>query len=448
MNASTTAWKQFICRACGLIYDEEKGDPDSGLAPGTRFEDIPDDWECPLCGVMKNDFERYEGFDMERQACASVPLARTAGVVIVGAGIAGWSVAEALRALDPEVGITLVSACRGDRYHKPELSIALSRGQAPEDLVRESAADAARRLGVHLLTETFVVGLSPTLHQLRTSRGTLQFTKLVIAQGARPALPAVLPADVCWRVNSLAGWSGLRNKLVGRKRRVAIVGAGMVGCELAEDFARAGHAVTLIDVQATPLAGLLPPLAGERLRLSLEALGVDFIGSTQLASIVRAADGSKRITAADGLQLDVDEVVAATGLITEDRVSRSAGLEFERGIVVDPVSMRTSANDVYALGDCVSMSGMPCRFIEPIAKQAAAIAHDLLGRAHPGYEHVQPVIRLKTKSLPIVVHGLPCPDGTWVVIEETADMLRMNQVRDGAVVARLEAGSLRQRLAA
>jgi len=448
MSASTSAWKQFICRACGLIYDEEKGDPDSGLAPGTRFEDIPDDWECPLCGVMKNDFEPYAGLEMESPACASVAVFRTAGVVIVGAGIAGWSVAEAVRALDPEIGITLVSACHADRYHKPELSIALSRGYEPEDLVRESAAAAAARLGVRLLADTCVVGLSPALHQLRTSRGTLQFTKLVLAQGARPALPAALPADVCWRVNNLAGWSGLRSRLVSGKRRVAIVGAGMVGCELAEDFARAGHAVTLLDLQATPLAALLPPLAGERLRVSLEALGVEFIGSAQVASVTPAADGSKHIVTAGGLRIDADEVVAATGLVTEDRIARAAGLEFERGIVVDPVSMQTSASDVYALGDCVSLSGMPCRFIEPIAKQAAAIAHDLLGRQHPGYAHVQPVIRLKTKSLPVVVHGLPCADGEWVVVEETADMLRMNQRRNGDVVARLEAGSLRQRLAA
>ena len=50
----------YICRACGLIYDEDKVDPDIGIAPGTRFEDIPDDWECPLCGVTKADFEPFE----------------------------------------------------------------------------------------------------------------------------------------------------------------------------------------------------------------------------------------------------------------------------------------------------------------------------------------------------------------------------------------------------
>ena len=58
-------YRQYICNACGWIYDEADGDPDSGLAPGTRFEDIPDDWACPLCGVTKADFALYEAPSLE-----------------------------------------------------------------------------------------------------------------------------------------------------------------------------------------------------------------------------------------------------------------------------------------------------------------------------------------------------------------------------------------------
>lgn len=53
----STSYRKFLCIVCGYIYDEEKGDPDSGLAPGTRWEDIPEDWSCPECGVTKADFE-------------------------------------------------------------------------------------------------------------------------------------------------------------------------------------------------------------------------------------------------------------------------------------------------------------------------------------------------------------------------------------------------------
>ena len=59
-NQNSTAMKKYVCSVCGYVYDPEKGDPDSGIAPGTAFEDIPDDWTCPLCGVGKSDFEPAE----------------------------------------------------------------------------------------------------------------------------------------------------------------------------------------------------------------------------------------------------------------------------------------------------------------------------------------------------------------------------------------------------
>jgi rubredoxin len=49
---------KYVCEACGYIYDPEIGDPDSGIAPGTKFEDIPEDWVCPLCGVSKDEFSK------------------------------------------------------------------------------------------------------------------------------------------------------------------------------------------------------------------------------------------------------------------------------------------------------------------------------------------------------------------------------------------------------
>ena len=52
---------KWVCTVCGYVYDETKGDPDSGIAPGTKFEDIPDDWVCPICGVSKDSFEFIKG---------------------------------------------------------------------------------------------------------------------------------------------------------------------------------------------------------------------------------------------------------------------------------------------------------------------------------------------------------------------------------------------------
>jgi rubredoxin---NAD+ reductase len=439
MSEDVTDWRQYLCRACGLIYDEAAGDPDSGLAPGTRFEDIPDDWECPLCGVRKSDFELHIHRAPVVGTAPAMAASRTPGVVIVGAGLAGRAVAEAVRALDDAVPITMVTGCAGDVYNKPELSVALARGLSPEALCRETGADMARRLRIRLLGSTFAVGVSPAQHALRTTRGTVGYAHLILAQGAKPALPGALPSSLTWRINDLQGWTGFYRRLEHGPRHVVIVGAGMIGCELAEDLARSGHAVTLLDRLTGPLAGMLPVQASDRLRQRLMAIGVRCPGPVAVQEVSRLATGRLRIVTQCGQTIDADELVAATGLATESRLARSAGLAFDRGIVVDRHTLRTSVPGIYALGDCISIDGAPCRFIEPITFQADIIARDLLGKPHQGYEHRAPVIRLKTRCMPLALHGIPHPNGEWRVIQDDRERLVMEQWRNGTLESRLAA---------
>lgn len=451
MSATIEEWKQYICRACGVIYDEEAGDPDSGLAPGTRFADIPEDWECPLCGVSKGDFALYDPV-IAVAATQDVRIAEREpgepGVIVMGGGTAGWAAVEALRALDANVPITLVTACDGDRYRKPELSVALSQKKTPAAMIAETGRDAARRLGVRLLPNTFAVSLSPDRHTLRTTLGTLRFTRLIMAQGACPVMPDALPKDLCWRINDLAMWSGVQRTLASGPKRIAVIGAGLIGCELAEDFARAGHAVTVLDVNAAPLTGLLPERASARLLGGWTRSGVRYMSHCTVESVSANAVGERLIQTGGAETLHVDLVLCATGLRTEPRLARTAGLRFDNGIAVDPRTLQTSAPDIYALGDCISLEGAPCRFIEPIAGQAEAIAHAVLGRTHSGYRHQPPVLRVKTRSLPIVMRGAPSRDLPWEVVDEDEQELSMAQYRDGNVIASLQVGQRRLELAA
>lgn len=436
-------WRQYICRACGLIYDEAAGDPDSGLAPGTRFEDIPDDWECPLCGVTKSDFEPYEPTVAASAPIDPVVLPRGEGVVIVGAGLAGWSAAEAIRAIDPDRAITIVTACAAHGYNKPDLSVALQRGATIETLCRETGPERAARLGVRLVTGTIAVSADPRRRRLNTTRGPIPYSSLVLAQGARPVLPAPLTPDLCWRINTLEAWGRLRDRLGDQQRRIAVLGAGMIGCELAEDFARAGHAVTLVDLAERPLAALLPEAASERLHAGLAGLGVEFLGASRIVALARERPGETavRITL-DGPQgartLVSDVLVAATGLATDTRLARSLGLAFDNGISVDAERLETSVPGVHALGDCIAIDGRPCRFIEPIAAQAATVAAAVTGGAPRPYRHRDPVVRLKTRSAPVALRGLPHREGQWRTIEDGA-RLTMEQWHEGARVSHLTA---------
>jgi rubredoxin-NAD+ reductase len=123
-------------------------------------------------------------------------------------------------------------------------------------------------------------------------------------------------------------------------------------------------------------------------------------------------------------------------------------LRFDNGIVVNSRTLQTSAPNIYALGDCVSLDGAPCRFIEPIAGQAEAIAHAVLKRPHPGYDHQPPVLRVKTRSLPILMRGAPSRDLQWEVVDEDEQQLSMAQYRDGTLIASLKVGQRSLELAA
>jgi rubredoxin-NAD+ reductase len=140
-----------------------------------------------------------------------------------------------------------------------------------------------------------------------------------------------------------------------------------------------------------------------------------------------------------GQSVEADELVAATGLVTDTRLARSAGLAFDRGIVVDANTLETSVKGIYALGDCISIYGAPCRFIEPIARQASAIASHILGHQAAGYAHKAPVVRLKTRSMPLALHGVPHPDGVWRTVRDDADRLDMEQWFAGELHCRLAA---------
>ena len=405
-------YRQFICHACGWIYDEAEGDADSGLAPGTRFEDIPEDWACPLCGVTKADFSPYEAPSLEALRARAESAAGqgvtggrgTPGVVIVGAGRAGWQMAEALRALDAQLPITLVTACAGDVYDKPLLSVAMARGLPAEALVKERGADAARRLGVRLLADTHAIHINRAQRQLRTTRGTLRYGELILAHGAQAALPAGLPAALCWRINHLGAYQKLRAALGDAPKDVLIIGAGLIGSELANDLALGGHRITLLDVQAAPLARWPEEQAGGPLLAAWQGLPIRFLGCATVNAVVRDAQGRYRVDTACGQQIEADQVIVCSGLQTPPRLARSAGLTWQGGIAVDAATLRTSDPHIHALGDCISVNGQVSRFIEPIARQARTIAAAIAGGEAVHYEHRAAPVRVKTSSQPLTLH--------------------------------------------
>jgi rubredoxin-NAD+ reductase len=310
---------------------------DSGLAPGTAFADIPQDWACPLCGVTKADFEPFTPPDLstlrlQAQHATGTPIVRVRnsdpGVVIVGAGHAGWQLAQTLRQANAHLPITMVSACSGHRYDKPMLSVAIARGLDGSALIRETGAAAAERLQVKLLADTHAVHICTTSQQLRTTKGTLRYRQLVLAHGAQAQVPPSLPMDICWRINHLDAYLKFRSALLHSPRsgpqEVLIVGAGLVGCELANDLALGGHRITLIDSSSTPLSRWPIELAGNPLLQAWKDLPIRFEGGLNVKQVERIKQ-RLRLTTDCGQRFAADHLIAATGLATPTRLARLAG---------------------------------------------------------------------------------------------------------------------------
>ncbi len=377
------------------------------------------------------------------------------GIVIIGAGLAGWHVIDAIRAKDKDMPITLITADNGDRYHKPMLTMAISQNKRASDLVRATGTDAAKAAQVTLLANTQVTDIDTTTQQLQliaahrsdpanTDYATISYGKLVLAMGAQPIFPKSLPENLVWHVNHIERFGQLQEQLATGSQHVAIVGAGMVGTEIAEDLLKAGHQVTLIDLNDAPLSQMLPPQATARIAQAVKSQGINFLGSTQVIDVIRNNDGKLQVsyeslasatdsaTAEPIEPLIVDHVIASTGLTVDETLPAAAGVEFNRrtGIVVDAPTLRTTTANIYAIGDCMSIDGVACRYVAPLRAQAATIADDILGQEHSGYDHKPPMIRLKNKAISVMATGVPQAAGNWQVTSESADELIMELLDD------------------
>ena len=389
------------------------------------------------------------------------------GVVIIGAGLAGWHVIDAIRAKDAEIPITLITSDSGDRYHKPMLTMAISQNKRASDLVRATGSDAAKAAGVTLLADTQVTDIDTATQQLQlisanrpdpahTDYATINYGKLVLAMGAHPIFPKSLPEDLVWHVNHIKQFGQLQEKLATGSQHVAIVGAGMVGTEIAEDLLKAGHQVTLIDLNDAPLSQMLPAKATARIAKAIESQGIQFLGGSQVSAVTRVS-GNDDSSDSEKLRVDyaplastednadveqpepliVDHVIASTGLTVDGQLPAAAGVTFDRrtGIVVDEATLRTDTAHIYAIGDCMSINGVACRYVAPLRAQAATIADDILGHEHSGYDHKPPMIRLKNKAISVMVTGVPNAAGNWQVKTESDDELIMDLLDDTDAVS-------------
>lgn len=337
-------------------------------------------------------------------------------MVVVGSGLAGYTVVRELRKLDAAVPITLLSADHGSFYSKPMLSNALATGKTPDSILSAGTMQMSGQLDITVRPYTSVNAIDVAAGSVSFEEGRqLTYDRLVLALGADPIrLP--IPGegvDEILSVNNLDDYRKFRETLEG-KHHIAILGAGLIGCEFANDLAAKGYQVSVFDLSPQPLGRLLPPEAGRFFRDKLAAAGVNFLLGTTVERISKE-NGYYQLLYEGDKVIHVDMVLSAIGLRPRTSLAAAAGIQVNRGITVNRY-LQTNIQNIYALGDCAEVEGKVLPFILPIAHAGRALAATIAGNPTLLHYPAMPVM-VKTPACPTVVSPPdPAIQGAWEII--------------------------------
>ena len=356
-----------------------------------------------------------------------------APVVIVGTGLAGYNLAREFRKLDGQTPLLLITADDGRSYSKPMLSTGFGKNKDADGLSMAEPGAMAEQLNAEVRTHTRVSGIDPGHKRLWIGEEAVHYRDLILAWGAQTvSVPVEGDAgDAIFPINDLEDYARFRAAAAG-KRRVLILGVGLIGCEFANDLIVGGHEVDLVAPCEQVMPTLLHPAAAAAVQAGLEGLGARFHLGPVLTRLSRREDGLEAHLS-DGQVIECDLVVSAIGLRPRVDLAAAAGLETGRGVVVDR-HLKTSHANIYALGDCAEVDGLNLLYVMPLMSCARALAQTLAGTPTAVKYGPMP-ITVKTPVCPLVVSPVPKGmEGVWTVEGQGADIKALCHAADGSLL--------------
>jgi NAD(P)H-nitrite reductase large subunit len=273
--------------------------------------------------------------------------------VVVGAGPAGVNAVETLRSLDPTGSITLLGGEAEAAYSRMAIPYLLS-GDIDEAGTRlRHAPDHFSRLGIDCRHDR-VTDVDSNAHRVHlASGGWLDFDRLLLATGSRPIRPPIPGLDRpgvhhCWTLEDARHIQ----RLAGPKRQVVLIGAGFIGCIILEALVARGVCLTVLEMGEQMVPRMLDKTAGELLARWCRSKGVAVHTGVRVTEIgARSAGPSLEVVLDLGEPLAADMVVIAAGVRPNTDFLDGSPVTVDAGILVDH-NLRTSAEDIYAAGDC------------------------------------------------------------------------------------------------
>jgi len=364
-------------------------------------------------------------------------------VVIVGAGMAAAYLLQALAAHRHELAITVIGDEPDACYNRVLLSGLLAGEHCEADLAMLTGVEPDRP--VRYLTGTRVIAIDPASRSLHTDRGeTLHWDHLVLATGARVALPPLADTDLSGvaTVRTLEDVRRLQS-LVGEGGAAVVVGGGLLGLEAAHGLNSLGFDTTVLHRRAWLMNRQLDEEGAGQLQRNLECSGLRFRLQAGITALRTTRGRLTGVALDDGGELPCTLVVFATGIEPNATLAAGAGLRTDRGVLVDEY-LRTSADNVHALGEC-SQFGEHCfGLVAPIREQAAVLARRLAGIDGPGFALREDPTQLKISGIEIFSAGVLDPAAEQLLLRDSsAGTYRRLVLRDGRLVGAVLVGDKR-----
>lgn len=362
-------------------------------------------------------------------------------LVIIGTGLAGYNLAREWRKLNPEKELVIISRDDGRNYSKPMLSTGYTKGKTADQLAMQSAAQMSEQLKAEIRTFATVEAIDTQAKTVTVDGVSIAYEQLVLALGADPFQPPLAGdgLDRVYTVNDLMDYAKFQQAATGKKK-VIVIGGGLIGCEYANDLTNGGYAVQLIEPVGRVLPALLPPVASQAVGSALEGLGVKFHFGVSVQAVYKDGEGVRAVLS-DGSEIHGDIVLSAIGLRPRISLAKEAGLAVNRGIVVDK-TLAASQADIYALGDCAEVEGLVLPYVLPLMAGARALAKTLSGQTTAISYPVMPV-QVKTPVCAVVVAPtFPTMQGEWTVDSQDGNNVKaLFKNADGQLLAYALTGS-------
>jgi nitrite reductase (NADH) large subunit len=325
-------------------------------------------------------------------------------LVIVGNGMAAARLVDELAKVAlGRYAIAVIGAEPRLAYNRVLLSSVLA-GETASHEIELKPADWWRDRGVTVKYNCLATEIDVGRRELKIANDeSIEFSKLILATGSTPLRLNVPGAD-------LLGVHTFRDTrdvdllltLAAQKKRVVVVGGGLLGLEAAYGLAKAGAPVTLIHLMDRLMERQLDPPAAELLKSLVERKGIEILLNANTARII----GETRVEGVelvDGRRIEAEAVIFAAGIRPNVALAREAGISVNRGVVVDD-HLETSTPDVFALGECAEHRGICYGLVEPAYEQARVLARHLAGRA-AGYKGSVVATNLKVSGVSVFSAG-------------------------------------------